>query len=113
MVDLGLTYTQVRAPDGTYLYQIEPDIESLVHFNGCSTQNLSYWAKQIIAREVELEKMRRAQPKLMKVAQNSITTEKRAAETPPTKKTSPTAIPNHLRKLMPKVIKERNKEVVS
>lgn len=34
MVDLGLTYSQTKNPDGTYQYRIEPDINFLCNFNG-------------------------------------------------------------------------------
>lgn len=34
MVDLGLTYSQTKNPDGTYQYQIEPDINHLCNFKG-------------------------------------------------------------------------------
>lgn len=34
MVDLGLTYAQTKNPDGTYQYQIDPDINFLCNFRG-------------------------------------------------------------------------------
>lgn len=34
MVDLGLTYSQSKNPDGTYQYQVEPDINVLCNFKG-------------------------------------------------------------------------------
>lgn len=34
MVDLGLTYSQTKNPDGTYQYQIDPDINFLCNFKG-------------------------------------------------------------------------------
>ena len=34
MADLGLAYTQLKAVDGTYQYQMEPDIEHLSCFDG-------------------------------------------------------------------------------
>jgi hypothetical protein len=33
MVDLGLNYKQLLSPEGTYVYQIEPDIEHLGKFD--------------------------------------------------------------------------------
>jgi chromosome transmission fidelity protein 18 len=32
MVDMGLSYKQLRTADGTYQYKIEPDIEHLSDF---------------------------------------------------------------------------------
>lgn len=86
MVDLGLTYLQTKNPDGTYQYRIEPDISFLCNFNGMRwaikvidalwnsyflifvavnqrTNELTYSNMQIIAREVELQTMRRSAPK--------------------------------------------------
>lgn len=34
MVDLGLTYSQMKNPDGIYQYQIEPNINLLCNFQG-------------------------------------------------------------------------------
>lgn len=34
MADLNLKYVQLKASDGTYQYQIEPDVENLSHFTG-------------------------------------------------------------------------------
>ena len=41
MVDLGLTYSQTKNPDGTYQYRIEPDINFLCNFNGMLDVNIS------------------------------------------------------------------------
>jgi hypothetical protein len=43
-----------------YEYKMDPDVESVVCFPEVSRAiELSYWAKQLIAHEIELEKMRR------------------------------------------------------
>lgn len=34
MADLGLVYIQIKSTDGTYQYQMEPDIDVLGRFNG-------------------------------------------------------------------------------
>jgi len=61
MFSYNLTYRREKNEDGTYLYVLEPNIEEL-----CSIQNkeskskpLSYTTKQLIAKELEIEKMRR------------------------------------------------------
>lgn len=34
MADLGLSYSQLKSLDGTYQYQLEPDINQLCNFKG-------------------------------------------------------------------------------
>lgn len=58
-------------------------------FLDSSTLNLNYWSKQIIAREVDLEHMKRSRPKSdaeshRSNSQSSISKEKPAALTGPT-----------------------------
>ncbi|KAJ8979267.1 hypothetical protein NQ317_012737 [Molorchus minor] len=62
MIDYNLNYVQERTPEGTYIYKLEPNIEELLTYSdidGIQKRELSYSNKQLIAREVELEKMRR------------------------------------------------------
>ncbi|XP_055837537.1 chromosome transmission fidelity protein 18 homolog [Episyrphus balteatus] len=63
MVDLGLTYTQVRISEGTYNYQVEPDLDTLAQFPGCPGIQVNYLGKQLISREIEMARMRRSVPK--------------------------------------------------
>ena len=58
---------------------------------------MSYWSKQVIAREVELEKMRRAKPKVTGEVHKEIQQHEVAPST--------TALPNHLQRLIAKSIK--------
>lgn len=58
---------------------------------------MSYWSKQIIAREVELEKMRRAKPKVAEKLNPSPRQQKVIA--------ADKALPNFLQQLIPKPIK--------
>lgn len=61
---------------------------------------MSYWSKQIIAREVELEKMRRAKPKVSEQLNPTPIRQK------PVEVADPKApLPNHLQRLIPKAIK--------
>jgi len=57
----NLTYQQERDIEtGQYVYRMDPDVESVVCFPGTKRLvNLSYGIKQLIAHEIELEKMRR------------------------------------------------------
>lgn len=61
MSSLSITYQQTRNADGVYQYNLEPNIEEVVQFPGIPQQlQLPYATKQIIARELELEKMRKS-----------------------------------------------------
>ncbi|XP_044253050.1 chromosome transmission fidelity protein 18 homolog [Tribolium madens] len=57
MVDYNLGYVQERTADGKYDYKLDPNIDELVSF-GPKT-SLSYFNKQLIAKEIETAKMRR------------------------------------------------------
>lgn len=65
MIEYNLTYIQERDEKGTYSYRLDPNIDRLTRFGEENTQSLnaqlSYSAKQLLAREVELEKLRRFQ----------------------------------------------------
>ncbi|XP_066517068.1 chromosome transmission fidelity protein 18 homolog [Hoplias malabaricus] len=60
MINYNLTYRQDRTPEGQYIYVLEPNVEDVVRFPGLPPRKqLTYQVKQLIARETELEKMRR------------------------------------------------------
>ncbi|XP_069875790.1 chromosome transmission fidelity protein 18 homolog [Dipodomys merriami] len=62
MLAYSLTYRQARTPDGQYLYKLEPNMEEVCRFPQMPARKpLTYQAKQLIAREIEVEKMRRAE----------------------------------------------------
>lgn len=113
MVDLGLIYVQTKSADGTYQYQMEPNINMLGAFDvlGNNVQLVvSYAGRQIIAREVELEKMRRVVPKETMPGSAASATGKSSATTTVATKT----IPNHLRTLpKPIISSSRLKETVT
>ncbi|XP_026303342.1 chromosome transmission fidelity protein 18 homolog isoform X3 [Piliocolobus tephrosceles] len=70
MLAYSLTYRQERTPDGQYIYRLEPNVEELCRFPELPARKpLTYQAKQLIAREIEVEKMRRAEASAQ--AQNS------------------------------------------
>ncbi|GAB0095372.1 chromosome transmission fidelity protein 18 homolog [Sergentomyia squamirostris] len=96
MADLGVKFMQVKGADGAFKYQMEPDIELLTIFRGSIEPPLSYWTRQLLAREVDLENMRRAKPKLGEVIKKNTFMEKR--------------IPNHLmQSLQPKKVAKPSK----
>lgn len=62
MLAYNLSYRQDRTPEGQYTYVLEPRVEELVKFPGLPPRRqLTYQAKQTVSREMEQEKMRRAE----------------------------------------------------
>ncbi|XP_077462157.1 chromosome transmission fidelity protein 18 homolog [Stigmatopora argus] len=62
MLAYNLSYRQDRTPEGQYTYILEPRVEQVVRFSGLPPRRqLTYQAKQTISREMEQEKMRRAE----------------------------------------------------
>nr|KAG5709706.1 hypothetical protein BaRGS_027731 [Batillaria attramentaria] len=60
MINYNMTYRQERSPEGQYTYVLDPNVEEVVRFSGTKQRKqLTYGAKQLIAREIELERMRR------------------------------------------------------
>nr|CAD7442993.1 unnamed protein product [Timema bartmani] len=125
MIEYNLNYVQERTPEGSYVYTLDPNIEFLCCYPGMkSTRVLSYGGKQLVAHELELEKLRRAWEKLdiTNNAPDSMDTgesEQRASIEPirtsrstegprkdvKTNKTTDTQLlPNHLQTLVPKVV---------
>ncbi|XP_071360879.1 chromosome transmission fidelity protein 18 homolog isoform X2 [Trachinotus anak] len=62
MLAYNLCYRQDRTPEGQYTYVLEPRVEEVVRFPGLPPRRqLTYQAKQTIGREMEQERMRRAE----------------------------------------------------
>ncbi|EDV31227.2 uncharacterized protein Dana_GF14649 [Drosophila ananassae] len=98
MVDLGLTFVQVKSLEGHYVFQTEPDLDALSAFPGYPGLTLPYFSRQLIAREVDLERIRRAAPKGGEPSKKA----------PASKKKSAPQLPNHLQTLKPKPISAAN-----
>eukprot|EP00092_Neocalanus_flemingeri_P030900 GFUD01033557.1.p1 GENE.GFUD01033557.1~~GFUD01033557.1.p1 ORF type:complete len:883 (+),score=321.60 GFUD01033557.1:37-2685(+) len=118
----NLTYQQERDLEtGQYVYKMDPDVESVVCFPGTKRLvNLSYGIKQMIAHEIELEKMRRIDAKLAAVSSQPLSQGRTSAPSSrvntPVKEVEVALTPkgskkttNHLQKLAakPLAIKER------
>jgi chromosome transmission fidelity protein 18 len=55
MISYGLTYKQEKGPDGQYHYILDPCLEEVCRFPGLAqSKQLTYNAKQLIAREVHM-----------------------------------------------------------
>ncbi|XP_055771897.1 chromosome transmission fidelity protein 18 homolog isoform X2 [Salvelinus fontinalis] len=62
MISYNLSYRQDRTPDGQYAYVLEPRVEQVVCFPGLPPhRQLTYQTKQTISREMDQERMRRAE----------------------------------------------------
>ncbi|XP_053274520.1 chromosome transmission fidelity protein 18 homolog isoform X3 [Pleuronectes platessa] len=62
MLAYNLSYRQDRTPEGQYTYVLEPRVEEVVRFPGLPPhRQLTYQAKQTISREMDQERMRRAE----------------------------------------------------
>ncbi|XP_026294378.1 chromosome transmission fidelity protein 18 homolog [Frankliniella occidentalis] len=117
MIDYNLTYVQERTPEGTYVCNMDPNIEEVVYFGGSKpSRQLTYGTKQLVAREIDMEKMRRFE--LLSVsgqknetlapgkAQDKTQVPNNSDSDNTSEKVSPT-VPNHLQKLKAKpVIKD-------
>ncbi|KAH8240882.1 hypothetical protein KR026_006667 [Drosophila bipectinata] len=97
MVDLGLTFVQVKSLEGHYVFQTEPDLDALSVFPGYPGLTLPYFSRQLIAREVDLERIRRAAPKGGEPSKKAPASKKKSAQ-----------LPNHLQTLKPKPISAAN-----
>ncbi|XP_004531346.1 chromosome transmission fidelity protein 18 homolog [Ceratitis capitata] len=101
MADLGLTYTQIKAAEGSYVFQMEPDLDALAQFPGYPGIQLNYFSRQLVAREVELERIRRSTPRLGVETSTGKATANNAAAA---KKDATKNLPNHLQRLKAKQI---------
>ncbi|XP_076449657.1 chromosome transmission fidelity protein 18 homolog [Babylonia areolata] len=95
MINYNMTYRQERSPEGQYVYVLDPNVEEVVRFSGLKQhKQLTYGAKQLIAREIEVEKMRRNEASHFPVS------------APAVSKPEGPAIPNHKQTLEARPVKE-------
>ncbi|KAM4697485.1 chromosome transmission fidelity protein 18 homolog isoform 1-T1 [Rhinophrynus dorsalis] len=79
MLAYNLTYHQERTLEGQYVYKLDPNVEEVCRFPDLpARKQLTYQAKQLIAREIELEKMRRTEAfqQAKNAARETVTTTK-------------------------------------
>ncbi|XP_017291014.1 chromosome transmission fidelity protein 18 homolog isoform X2 [Kryptolebias marmoratus] len=66
MLAYNLSYRQDRTPEGQYIYVLEPRVEEVAWFPGLPPRRqLTYQAKQTISREMEQERIRRAEQMML------------------------------------------------
>jgi len=107
MINYNLTYRQEKTSDGAYRYVLEPDMEQVAYYEVAQVgqrRSLAYAVKQMLAREIEVQKMRLYEASLGPIAAEPdqkavLPAAAVAAEVKP-------AVPNHLvLKLQPKAPK--------
>ncbi|KRT81397.1 AAA protein, partial [Oryctes borbonicus] len=98
MIDYNLNYVQERTPEGNYSYNLDPNLEEMNQFPGFKPKRiLTYANRQMIAREIELEKMRRVE--------NEKGNKKEASGKEKSVQKEVQHVPNHLKTLQAKSVK--------
>ncbi|XP_022594053.1 chromosome transmission fidelity protein 18 homolog [Seriola dumerili] len=86
MLAYNLSYRQDRTLEGQYTYVLEPRVEEVVRFPGLPPhRQLTYQAKQTISREMEQERMRRAEQVMLQRNPAVKEKEKKSAAPKPTR----------------------------
>ncbi|XP_026559768.1 chromosome transmission fidelity protein 18 homolog isoform X2 [Pseudonaja textilis] len=76
MLTYNLTYHQERTPEGQYIYRLDPNVEEVCRFPDLPFRKpLTYQAKQLIAREIQVEKMRQMEAPRQALEARSLPTE--------------------------------------
>ncbi|XP_062607136.1 chromosome transmission fidelity protein 18 homolog [Saccostrea cucullata] len=92
MIAYNMTYNQEKTPEGQYAYVLDPNMEEVARFQGMKQhKQLTYAAKQLISREIGLERLRRNETP-------SISSKKTKAEA------EKDFVPNHLQRLEAKPV---------
>ncbi|XP_074648288.1 chromosome transmission fidelity protein 18 homolog [Tubulanus polymorphus] len=115
MIAYNLTYRQEKGLDGQYSYILEPRVDEIIKFPGLKQRKqMTYNSKQLIAREIDLEKMRRSEGTNPQQAsepkhRNINPTSRNGLET----KKNADFVPNHKKILQPVALKKQDEEKVS
>ncbi|XP_054268805.1 chromosome transmission fidelity protein 18 homolog [Macrosteles quadrilineatus] len=110
MIDYNLTYTQERTADGSFHFNLDPNVEEVSRFEGVKGRTLSYAVRQLMSREIELEKLRRAEASLYRdstpaMSDTTVSASPSKRKLPSTPKgAGKKALPNHLQRLTPKAV---------
>ncbi|KAK6481699.1 chromosome transmission fidelity protein 18-like protein isoform X2 [Huso huso] len=101
MLSYNLTYRQERTPEGQYVYQLDPNVEEICRFPSLPPRKqMTYQAKQMIAREIDVEKMRRTESMLQARNANRITEEKQQVDEKTSKEAeAKSTVRNHQQRL--------------
>lgn len=112
MIAYNITYRQERSAEGTYNYNLDPNLEVVVRFSDSRpVRQITYAAKQLIAREIDLEKMRRSEAAIVERAERSMAKQVAVKADVKNAYDNSSSIPRHLQKLQPKKIAVIEEEV--
>ncbi|CAH2240034.1 jg18076 [Pararge aegeria aegeria] len=117
MCDYGLQYIQQRTPEGLYAFVLEPDVYKVAFFGNEDCVRPPPAVRQAIAREQQLEVIRRNDEMMSRMSSRSKSSQ--AATSKPKLDTKDTAarevkemrIPNHLQRLQPKAVQKITPQV--
>ncbi|CAG9130670.1 unnamed protein product [Plutella xylostella] len=100
MCDYGLQHTPRRTADGLYETAMEPDIYRLAFFGNEDAARPPPAVRQAIAREQQLEMIRRAEAMSKNMTCSQVDRSKKEEASKP----QPPRLPNHLQRLKPKEV---------
>ena len=99
--------------DGQYIYRLDPELEDVAYFPNIVHSTIPYSIKQLVAHEVEVEKMRRKEPSTGRElsTNKSISKESDSVKQNKQKEAAklPENVPNHLQKLKAKDIQVKER----
>ncbi|CAH2092695.1 unnamed protein product [Euphydryas editha] len=114
MCDFGLQYSQQRTPEGLYAFLLEPDVYKVAFFGSEERLRPPPAVRQAIAREQQLEIIRRNENMMNRMcSKNSSSEAKQKTDKQTITKDVKTELPNHLQRLQPKVIEKPTRVSVS
>ncbi|KAJ8714897.1 hypothetical protein PYW08_004878 [Mythimna loreyi] len=117
MCDYGLQYVQQRTPDGLYAFVLEPPVYRVAFYGTEEKVRPPPALRQAIAREQQLEIIRRSEEMANRVPARSSTSGTQPTKStsekdkPSTSKEKDVPLPNHLQRLQPKVVKRNTPQV--
>ncbi|XP_034834660.1 chromosome transmission fidelity protein 18 homolog [Maniola hyperantus] len=113
MCDYGLQYIQQRTPEGLYAFMLEPDVYKVAFYGNEDCLRPPPAVRQAIAREQQLEVIRRNEEMMSRMSIRSISSSQAGTTKPkavPQAATSDDAkgarLPNHLQRLQPKAVQK-------
>ncbi|XP_041982035.1 chromosome transmission fidelity protein 18 homolog [Aricia agestis] len=111
MCEYGVRYTQQRTADG-YVHALEPDIHRVAFLGNPDRAKPPPAIRQAIAREQQLEEIRRAEEMMTKPSKDKPAPKVSSSQpkTKPEEKTE-TRLPNHLQRLNPKALEKTTPQV--
>nr|XP_026495790.1 chromosome transmission fidelity protein 18 homolog [Vanessa tameamea] len=107
MCDYGLRYTQQRTLEGLYAFVLEPDIYKVAFFGTEERIRPPPAIRQAIAREQQLEVIRRNENMMNRMGNKTQSSEVKQKTDKRALNRDATQLPNHLQRLQPKVIEKK------